>query len=128
MNELLIWKKDCRSVPGNDPVAILNMNTAAPVVDHWVNILVENPNKFEIEMKGTFVFTERCSQVFDNALGAMLASYNAINGSFEPEHVVLSIYSIFQGFSFSEERLQRIAEKEKQDNDFDDQFLKNYEE
>lgn len=122
MNELLIWKKDCRTVPGNDPVAILNMNTAAPVVDHWVNILVENPDKFEVEMKSNFVFTERCAKVFDNALGAMLASYNAIHNGFEPEHVILSIYSIFQGFSFSEERLQREIEKQKQENDFDDAF------
>lgn len=127
MNELLIWKKDCRGVSGNDPVAVINMNTAAPVVDHWIEILADNPGKFDIQLTSIFTFSEKSAECLHSTLGVMLANYQAIHGKFEPEQVIMSLYAILQGFSFSEERIKRVEEKNNLDNEFDDQFLNNYE-
>lgn len=128
MNELSIWKKNCCNVAGHDPVALINMNTAAPVVDHWINVLADNPGAFDVELTSVFNFTERSAENLHSTMGVMLANYQAIDGGFTPEQVIMSFWAILQGFSFSEERIQRMKDKEKEDNDFEDQFLGYYEE
>lgn len=126
MNEILIWKKGCVNVAGNDPVAIINLNTADAVVDHWINCLYDNPNKFEIEIKSCFTFTEMAASCLHNCIGSVLLTYEKIKGSFSEEHVIMALYSTLQSFSFSEDRLERIREQELEKDNFDDQFLKDY--
>lgn len=127
MNELLIWKKDCRRVPGNDPVAVINFNTASAVVDHWQNTIVENPGMFEIELISSFVFNENSAKGFHNAIGAVLVGFQQMSGKLENDDILVAIFSVLQGLSFTAERIEKIKEKEKQDNNFDDEFLKSFE-
>lgn len=125
MNELLIWKKGCRGVAGNDPVAVINFNTASAVVDHWTNTIVENPGLFEIELSSLFTFTANHSNSFHNAVGAVLVGYHQMSGCIENEQVIMAIFAVLQGFSFTEERIEKAKEKEKLDelaNDFESMF------
>jgi hypothetical protein len=128
MNSLLIWKKNCRNVPGNDPVAIINFNTASAMVDHWTNTIVENPGKFDIELSSLFTFEESCAVSFYNAIGAVLAGFQQMHDKLENDDVLVSIFCVLQEMSFTVERIEKAKEKENQNNDFDDQFLMNYEE
>lgn len=119
MNQMLIWKKDCRGIPGNDPVAVITINTASAVVDFWINCLSDNPYKFEIEINNVFTFTEMAAANLHQSIGAMLLSYEKIHGSFESEHVIMSLIAVLQGFSFAEERIekQKIKKEEEQKED-----------
>ena len=128
MNKMYIWKKDVRGIPGNDPVAIITMKTAPAVVDFWINCLIDNPDKFDIELINVFTFTKRSADNLPNTIGIMLLNYEQIEGKFDNTHVIMSLWAILQGFSFSEEKIDILKEKHNQDNDFDDQFLMNYEE
>ena len=111
MNEILIWKKGCIGVAGNDPVAIINMNTDNAVVDHWINCLCDNPGKFEVEIKSCFAFNEMAASCIHNCIGSLLLTYEKVQGSFTEEHIVMSLFSTLQSFSFSEERIERMKEK-----------------
>jgi hypothetical protein len=123
MNQILIWKKDCRNVPGNDPVAIITINSASAVVDFWINCLADNPYKFDIELSSTFTFSELAASSLHSSIGAMLLTYEKMQGEFKSEHVVMSLMAILHGFSFSEERIEKAKEKEmEKENDFESMF------
>lgn len=125
MNLMQIWKKDTMGIPGNDPAAVINMNTASAVVDFWIQCLTDNPGSFDIELQCVFNFGEKCSSTLHEAMGVMLLTYERLEGKVTSEQVIVSMWAVLQGFSITSERSERL--KEKEENNFDDQFLHGYE-
>jgi hypothetical protein len=102
MNKIIIIEEG----KSNLPLVVINRNTEAIVIDHWVRELIENPNKYGIEVIQKLTFNERCSERFHEAFGGLCAAYYSKVGSLSKEMEIAALFGVLAGFALAEDRIE----------------------
>ena len=88
----------------NKPVAIITLETAAAVIDHWVDMLVSNPERYKIEILMEYTFCEDCSKHFHDVFGNLLLVYQHGKAGITETETKCAFIGALQGFAYSVER------------------------
>lgn len=92
----------------NKPVAILSLETEAAVFDFWIAKMIDNPEKYQVEVYVKYTFSEKCAETWHNVFGALCLAYEMRNGSIKDVEIKSAIFGTFQGFAFAEEILKNF--------------------
>lgn len=85
----------------NKPVAFLSLQTQAKVIDHWAEMLLSNPDKYNVQIVMEYRFSKCCSENWNGIFGSLLLTYKEHVGKLTEKEVNLAFVTALQGIAFN---------------------------
>lgn len=114
MIKVLITEKE----KSNKPVAVLSLQTQAKVIDHWGDMLINNPDKYYVQIIMEYIFNEECSENWHSVFSGLLYAYQSHKGQLSEEEINCAFIGTLQGLAYAIERKEHGKDNNENSNPF----------